>query len=246
MISRLAAVFKKNCIVYLITCAVALVLNILYRSSDASLLTWILAPTARWAGILGGFYFEPFPGKGYVNETFHFLIAPSCSGIRFLQVVLLMLVFSYTHNISAKRLRALWLPFCAGFSYAATILINGLRIALSIYLPLWLENIKLPGILTPETLHTLIGATVYFSSLLMLQPLAHAVIVRLFLGTDAEKQKAEFGIAPAFWYFTAVLGLPFAKRLITGNMEGFGQYALIIALTCGGILLLARCMKRRV
>lgn len=231
MISRLASTFRKNCIFYSIACIIILVLNALYRSQNASRLLWILAPTVRWVRILSGLRFELLPQRGYVNEDFHFLIAPACSGIRFLQVILLMLVFSYTHSIRGKR-KLFWLPFCGAFSYLATVLVNGLRIVLSIYLPLWIERKGLfSGLLTPERLHTAIGTVIYFSSLLLMQSLAHALIDGLFLGT------ADFSLEKSvFWYFSAVLGLPFIKRLITRDMTGFGQYALIVVPVCGTIL----------
>lgn len=230
----------RNVPLYLAACAVALALNALYRSTDASRLTWILAPTARWAGILGGLRFECLPGRGYVNETFRFLIAPSCSGIRFLQLFFLMLVFSYTRDIRTRRHRMLWIPFCLGFSYIATVFVNGLRIALSIHLPLWLEKRNaFPDLLTPGTLHTLIGTTVYFSALLTLQRLAHRFATERALASTAQFS-VPAAIKPIFWYFLAVLAIPFGKRLVTGNISGFASYALIVTAACGGILITVR------
>lgn len=254
----IAKEIKKNWMIYLFTCAAVLVLNLLYRGGDSSLLTWILAPTSRWAGILSGLNFEPLPGKGYVNESIRFLITPSCSGVRFLQIVLLMLVFSHTHRIRRRKL--LWLPFCCVFSYLATVLVNGGRIALAIYLPDWMERagIHIPG-LTSGRLHMLIGTAVYFSFLLLLQPAITALTDRLFadFSTDGETAASRSNrsflntlLLPVFWYFLAVLAVPFAKRFITGDMEGFARYAMPIVLTClaiegclGAVILLGR--KRR-
>ena len=245
---------KKNWVIYFFTCTAVLVLNALYRSGDSSLLTWILAPTSRWAGILSGLSFEPLPGKGYVNEAIRFLITPSCSGVRFLQIVILMLVFSHTHHIRGGAGRLLWLPFCFGFSYLSTVLVNGGRIALAIYLPEWMERagIRVPG-LTPDRLHMLIGTVVYFSFLLLLQPAAAALTDRFFVDPQAfrsDRRILSTLIMPVFWYFLAVLAVPFAKRLITGDMEGFARYAIPIVLTClviegclGALLFL--CRKRR-
>ncbi len=256
---------KKNYIFYFVTCVAVLVLNFLYRSGDSSLLTWILAPTAWWVGVLGGVSFEPLPGRGYVNETFRFLIAPSCSGIRFLQIVLLMLVFSHTHRVREGGKKLLWLPFCFSFSYLSTVMVNGIRIILSIYLPVLLEKaeVSIAG-LTPERLHILIGTFVYFSFLLLLQPAATMLTDRFFAGTyvgdsAADEQRAVslcrsrhsvlFAPAvPVFWYFLAVLAIPFVKRLITGDLKGFGQYAMPIILTCLGIgicLAAVRCLWHR-
>ncbi len=224
---------RENGIFYLITCIAVLFLNVLYRSGDSSLLAWILAPTARWAGALGGLSFEPLPGMGYVNETFRFLIAPSCSGVRFLQIVLLMLVFSHTHRILQGKRKLFWMPFCFGFSYFSTVLINGIRIVLSVYLPGMLEKAALAvPALTPERLHILIGTFVYFSFLLLLQPVAALLTDRLFTKAPAVLKSGGNPAVPVFWYFLAVLAIPFAKRLITGNLEGFGRYAAPVVLTC--------------
>lgn len=227
---------KKNWMIYFFTCTAVLVLNALYRSGDSSLLTWILAPTSQWAGVLSGLSFEPLPGKGYVNETIRFLITPSCSGVRFLQIVSLMIVFSHTHRIRRGGRKLLWLPFCFGFSYFSTVLVNGGRIALAIYVPVWMERagINIPG-LTPDRLHMLIGTVVYFSFLLLLQPAAAVLTDRLFVDSDVFRSSRRILntlIMPVFWYFLAVLAVPFAKRLITGDMEGFGRYAIPIVLTC--------------
>lgn len=248
---------KKNWMIYLFTCTAVLVLNALYRGGDSSLLTWILAPTSRWAGVLSGLNFEPLPGKGYVNDSIRFLITPSCSGVRFLQIVLLMLVFSHTHRIRGGRRRLFWLPFCCVFSYLSTVLVNGGRIALAIYLPDWMERagIHIPG-LTPGRLHMLIGTVVYFSFLLLLQPAVTALTDGLFADFPADGETATARsnrlflntlLLPVFWYFLAVLAVPFAKRLITGDMKGFARYAMPIVLTClviegclGAVVLLCR------
>lgn len=239
MIKQLVEIVKKNCLCYIVLCAALPALNFLYRSGDSSLLTWILAPTARWAGILGGLSFEPYPGRGYVNETFRFLIAPSCSGIRFLQIVLLVLVFSYTHQIQKGRRKLLWLPFCFGFSYLYTILVNGLRIVLAIYLPQVLDKADLFILIpTPEGLHLAIGVVVYFTFLLMLPSLAGKLAIGLFGLAGQERRRTLLTLAaPVFWYVLAVLGVPFLKRLATGDVEGFGQYALQVIRMCLCILL---------
>jgi len=239
---------RENGSFYLITCIAVLSLNVLYRSGDSSLLAWILAPTARWAGVLGGLSFEPLPGMGYVNETFRFLIAPSCSGVRFLQIVLLMLVFSHTHRILKGKRKLFWMPFCFGFSYFSTVLINGIRIVLSVYLPGMLEEAFAAPALTPERLHILIGTSVYFSFLLLLQPVAALLTDRLFRKAPVVNKSGGNPAVPVFWYFLAVLAIPFAKRLITGNLEGFGRYAVPIVLTClviEGCLVAVSFLRRR-
>ena len=80
-------------------CAAAVVIifamSYFCRTSDSDALKWILAPTAWWAGILGGVYFEYLPHQGYINYFHQFLIAPSCAGSRFMLLTFLMLAFSF-------------------------------------------------------------------------------------------------------------------------------------------------------
>ena len=40
---------------------IILIMSYFCRTSDSDALKWILAPTAWWAGILGGIYFEYLP-----------------------------------------------------------------------------------------------------------------------------------------------------------------------------------------
>lgn len=81
----------------LCTAAVVIIFAMSYfcRTSDSDALKWILAPTAWWAGILGGVYFEYLPHQGYTNYFHQFLIAPSCAGSRFMLLTFLMLAFSF-------------------------------------------------------------------------------------------------------------------------------------------------------
>ena len=82
-ISEMKQILKNNWIFYLIGAAFCIGLKLYYRSVDSCGLMWILTPTARWAGILGGYAFENLPHTGYVNHDLQFIIAKSCSGVQF-------------------------------------------------------------------------------------------------------------------------------------------------------------------
>ena len=163
-ISEMKQILKNNWIFYLIGAAFCIGLKLYYRSADSCGLMWILTPTARWAGILGGYAFENLPHTGYVNHDLQFIIAKSCSGVQFMVITLAALIFSYTHLITRRsgvKKGFLWLALSFLLSYAATILVNGLRIVLSIDLPPVFEKLGiLRDLLTPEQLHTAIGCAV--------------------------------------------------------------------------------------
>lgn len=255
---------RNNWLLYLTAGLVTMVMRCFIRTSDTDVLKWILAPTARWAGILGGISFEYMPHQGYVNHGYQFLIAASCSGIRFMLLTFLMLLFICASNgegdLRKANLRLTWhivdcregqiarslgrfkfdVPLLAAESltlaYLSTIFVNGIRIVLSIRLPVMLDNWNLmPGRLTPDRLHTLIGTTVYFTSLCV-----------IYLSAASKKGNVSL-IVPAFWYLLIVLVLPFAKRTWRREWTGFGEYAILIIGVClivCTILLVVRKRKR--
>ncbi|MDE6915287.1 MAG: exosortase K [Lachnospiraceae bacterium] len=227
---------KKNRTVYLAAVLAVLALKLFYRNADSETLTWILAPTTWWVQILSGIAFERTAQVGYVSHEYRFVIAASCSGVRFLLIAFVMLVFSFTHLISSGKKKVCWLAVSAVFSYIGTVFVNGIRITVSIYLPLILmDSGAVPGWLTGERLHTMIGTTVYFSLLFGIYFVAKWFCFRFFA---AEKTVRLW--QPAFWYFVMVLGIPSAGRLYRNDWAGFGQYAALVACV-GALVFLAVC-----
>lgn len=226
---------KKNILIYLPALFIVLVVKIYYQTADSDALAWILTPTSHWVSILSGISFENVPHVGYVNHSYRFIIAPSCSGVRFLLISFIMIVFSYTYRIASLRRKTLWLLCSIVLSYLATILINGIRITASIYLPIILTaNNLMDGWLTSERLHTIIGTSIYFSSLFVIYFLTGKFCSRFFAQSSpscSSKSRYPF-IAPVFWYFVMVLGLPFLVRLYRGSWDGFPQYALLVIGIC--------------
>lgn len=227
-----------------IAAAVVIILIMSYfcRTSDSDALKWILAPTAWWAGILGGIYFEYLPHQGYVNYFHRFLIAPSCAGSRFMLLTFLMLAFSfrlsdyYKENINMRK-EYLWFGFSIVFSYISTVFVNGIRIVASVYLPDILEREHLmDGWLTPDRLHTLIGTVTYFSFL--------CVIYLAACWLRGRSEKCGGLLVPVFWYLLIVLALPFIKRMYHNEWEGFGQYAVLIVSVCGSVYVLLMVVGR--
>lgn len=267
-IMEIKLILKNNRIFYLTGLTAVLILKLFYRSADSCGFMWILAPTARWVGLLGGYSFENIPHVGYVNHDMQFIIAKSCSGVQFMIITLAALIFSYTHHVTRnadspvntmgameRKKGFLWLALCLFLSYLSTILVNGLRIILSIELPPILERRNIyEGTLTPERLHTLIGCAVYFSSLLIIYRFAGRLSLiisgsRSLSGTFSGRlstvpviadsqinRRADIRhfmakplrrlIPPTFWYLFMVLGIP----LLHHEKNGCGQLAEFAAL----------------
>lgn len=168
---------KENKIVYIAGFIVILFLKAFYSSASSHALKWILAPTARWVELLSGISFTYETGAGYVNHSYKFIIAPSCSGVQFMIIVIATLIFSFVHRMTADadkpNKKILWTIGSIIFAYLFTILINGLRILLSIYLPNYIYGMGISAKwLTSDRLHTLTGTVVYFTALLALYRLA--------------------------------------------------------------------------
>lgn len=232
MKTRMKVRIQSDWLLYLTTVLVTLVMRYFSRTSDTDILLWILAPTARWAGILGRISFEYLPHQGYVNHFHQFLIAASCSGIRFMLLTFLMLVFMPA-STSAKSIRNKYgnLAVSIILAYGFTVLVNGIRIVLAIRLPLLLEGSGLmPGWLTPDRLHTLIGTVVYFTALCGLYLCAASTTGRGRL------------FVPVCWYLLIVLILPFVNRVWNHNWKGFGQYAAVVLGGCMFIYMIFRCL----
>lgn len=211
-----------------------------YSRAGSDELLWILAPTTGWVSILSGIPFEYEAGFGYVNHSLRYLIAPSCSGVQFMIIMTTMLIFSFSHRI--KRLG--WIITSVFSSYLFTILVNGFRIILAIYLPEYLnelsstcENPYMVKLLeyqpSPKQLHTAIGIIVYFTALLIIYYIVDSVT------TNSSTSLAKC-LVPAFWYFLIVLGIPLINSANAASKEQYRRYALLVFTVCTGIILLYR------
>lgn len=200
-------VLCQNFIFYLAGLLVILGIKCYYRQADCDSLLWILAPTAWWVELLSKIPFTYISGAGYVNNSLRMVIAPSCSGIRFMTITFATLFFSFVHIIVSGQespvsksshvtdlgsmkfgmpdTKALakglgWVAVSSFLSWMFTVFANGLRIIIAIYLPLYLEAAGLmKGILTQDRLHTMIGVAVYFIALLTIYRLVEGFISKM-------------------------------------------------------------------
>ncbi len=256
---------KKNLTIYIPAIIIVLAIKMYYRTADSEQLFWILAPTTEWVQILSGISFEKIAQVGYVSHAYRFIIAPSCSGVRFLLITFVMMVFTFIPMIDSFRKKVYWLGFSAIFSYIGTIFVNGIRITISIYLPLALTDSKILSVwITAEQLHTVIGTTVYFSMLFVLYYLAGRFCKLFFIHMPMQRkkditwhigsvQKGTFSnqlgvetvpksvvgrlLIPVFWYFAMVLGIPAIGRLYRSDWTGFLQYTALVTGVCMLIIL---------
>lgn len=243
---EIRTILRNNFIYYLFGLFLIFMLKLLYSTADSERLVWLLAPTARWAGMLTGIPFIRETGMGYVNHGLRFVIAPSCCGLQFMVIVIAVLLFSFIHRVRKKVLFSLLVPV---FSFLYTVLINGLRITLAILLPLWLPGLTAyDSLLTPARLHTLIGIVVYFSTLLLVCRLAEALIPKKAGSASAQTdtvrslpsigQTAAWVLPSLFWYLFILLGLPFLNSAYRKGHTQFTEYTVLIVIGCLAVLFL--------
>lgn len=252
MTTRFKAMLQKNGIFYLSGCLLLCGIKILFGTASPDKLKWMLAPTARWVSILSKISFSYDPQMGYVNHAWHFVIAPSCGGIRFLIICTAMLLFSCLHRIHTRKGKLFWTVCSPAAAYACTVFFNGMRIAASIHLPHRLAGAGLlDGRLTPKRLHTLTGVIIYFTALLLLRLITELIFGKIAAGryanpagsTEYSPAKEELSsctksapcsifLSPAIWYLLFVVALPIPGRLVHGNWNGFGEYVLLVSGGC--------------
>lgn len=272
---------RENFIFYLAGLLIVLGLKCYYHQADCDSLLWILAPTARWVEFLSGIPFTYISGTGYVNHSLRMVIAASCSGVRFMIITFVMLVFSFVHMVAAgqektvcdensvmtrfeiwsgeagtfwayvketlhgivkKSLRFArgfgWIAASAFFSWLFTVFVNGLRIIIAVYLPIYLEDAGLMGgVLTQDRLHTMIGVVVYFTALLTIYRLAVWLVQKSDGPVRTPMSLLRKCALPVFWYLGFTLGLPLLNRAGRAGTGEFAEFALLVTAGCGLILL---------
>lgn len=245
---------RRQGVFYLVSLSLVLGIKYMFRSPGSEELLWILAPTAWWVRILCNIPFSYRPGIGYVSHPAQFIIGPTCSGLQFMVVSVAALTLSFLHRMGSRKKSSLWIGFCLLLAYLFTIFVNGMRILISIYLPLLFAKAGLfTGWLTRERFHTIIGCLVYFTALFLLCQLADPIAWRFAMGNDPSKPSGspepDSGLLPlslrqivfcwmrpAFWYILIVVGLPFLNKAYERFPETFGQHCLFVAAACLAVL----------
>lgn len=233
-------VYRRYGLCYLMGALCALWLKAYNSGAKSDELLWLLAPTVGWVKVLSGIVFEYLSGIGYVSHLHRFVIAPSCSGLQFFIIVFLMLVFSFSHRMKTTRKGMTWICYAAVLAYLYTVLVNGIRITLSIYVPEQLQrmHIAIEGSMQ-EQFHTMLGIVVYFVFLLLGYQLTDRCLEKMagLLLAEPKKTKVRHGyFSPIFWYLFIVLGVPFLNGAYARNPDGFLKYAYLVIGVCALIL----------
>lgn len=167
-----------------------------YSQASAEELRWILQPTTwltSWF-VHGEFAFRA--GEGYLNREQSVLISPACAGVNFMVVALLSLVLGYSARFDSWRQRGGWCAASLGLAYLATLLVNTLRISLSVAVAHLAARVT--G-LTFQSVHRLLGVLIYLAGLVCL-----CLAVRLWLSSRGRAPDKSGGLLLALGCYTAV------------------------------------------
>jgi|SRR4051812_1932282 exosortase K len=136
-----------------------------YSQASAEDLRWILAPTTWLTSLLVDGEFAFRDGQGYLSREQSVLISPACAGVNFLIVALLSLQLGFSSHCRGLRGGARWLAASAGLAYLTTLVVNALRIGLSIAVAHL--AVRITG-LTFQSIHRLLGVFIYLAGLMAL------------------------------------------------------------------------------
>lgn len=235
----------------IITCFTALVavliLKLGFSKATSGDLQWVLAPTAYLVELMSGAVFVHEPPAGFISRELGVNIAPVCSGINFMILSFCMIFFSFSHRLTRRGQKLLWLVLCMVVSYLATIAVNGMRIAAC--LPVIHNDIQY-GWITPDRLHRAMGIVIYFAALFPLWALTDrlsAEMTRKVRANAAPGKKAVF-LIPIFWYLLITIIVPLLNGGVRANTGRFLEHGLTIIVLCGAIsaaALAVRSLVRR-
>ena len=219
--------------------SVAFGLKYHYSHATSDDLAWVLKPTATLVMHLSHLTFVHEAHTGFISRAGRIIIAPSCAGINFMIVALLM-----TGGTGIFRLKTGWrIPIWIGLSsisvYGLTLVVNTIRILGAIHL--YAADIY-AGWLTPARAHRLEGIVVYFLALCLFH-LATQYLLTISLFRTSVLKKNETGIqqpfigwAPATWYFLVLLGIPLVNRTAAHNPAQFLEHSLTVVMGSGLVL----------
>ncbi len=250
----------QNGIFYGAGILVILGMKLYYRQADCDSLLWVLAPTAWWVEFLSRIPFRYVSGAGYVNHDLRLLIAPSCSGVRFMIILFATLVFSFVHvaasvpavsSRKAGNLQALqgvdgelrgkkilrremrgfaWIIISMLMSWVCTVFVNGLRIIAAIFLPIYLKDAGLMGGVLTQDRLHTVIGVVVYFASLI----AIYHLVDYLIGRRRAAWKCA---SPVFWYFVLTLGLPLLRGGRGEGMEGKMEFTAVVLIGCLFVLL---------
>ncbi len=217
-------------------------LKIHYRGAGPDDLGWILRPTARLVELLAGIRFERESHAGLIDHAHRIVIGTSCAGVNFLVIAFCTLFFTFVHRFGSPARKLGWLAGCGAIAFVLALGANAARIVAAI--GLYGADIY-GGWVTPERIHRIAGAVVYFTVLLAAHFIVEQAVNRATGRGPRERAGSGEGrpaaakpgaaVAPFFWYVLVALGIPLAHAAARGDRAQLLEHSLQVVPVCLGI-----------
>ncbi len=250
----------NNSVYYFLVLLAAWGLKYHYSRAGSEELAWVLAPTAGLVELISGVQFENEAHTGFVSQGYRIIIAPACAGINFLIIAFCMATFSGLHVFGSRRSKLFWLGTGFLSAYLLTIVVNAIRIMVSIYS--YRADIQ-GGWLTASRVHRLEGIVIYFFFLSLFYMIINKTIYRIcdraaaplpvsvrpdFIQTDYGSRVCA-GLIPLCWYALITLGLPLVNGALQQDAIRFAEHsAMVLAVSSavsGAVILVRIVLIRR-
>jgi exosortase K len=210
-----------------------------YSHATADELRWILAPTSWVTALVLRSDLTFYVGEGYLSREHSILISAACAGVNFMIVAFLSLTLGFGPHFGTWHRRAGWLGVASALAYGATIVVNTLRISLSVGVAhLAAQHLGL----TFHEAHRLLGILVYLAGLFSL-----CLTVQLWLssrkGPGARGSLCGAGRSPLLAALGCYVGVTLVVPLLRGAAHNpdYWSHAAPVSVVVGvvGTLLFA-------
>ncbi|MFC1828961.1 exosortase K [Thermodesulfobacteriota bacterium] len=236
----------KSSILYIAVFIAAMGLKYQYSRAGSDELGWILGPTTWVVEHFSGIPFEQEAGTGYVSRDYRIIIAPACAGVNFFIIAFCMSAFAGLSLLEHSKHKSLWVVSSAAVAYLLTVVVNALRIFVSIWT---LGADVYSKTMTPEMIHRIEGTFIYFFFLslfyLLLRKTLRCVtplegrVRKCLPGINVKNsQKGGSCLVPMFWYTLFCLGIPLVNRGYQKNGTLFVHHCLVVLSVCTVVILL--------
>lgn len=207
-----------------------------YSYGNSEALKWILAPTSYLVEMTGNMNFIHVENTGYVDVRNMITIAPSCSGVNFMIIVFLLSIYTGLKRFDRPMALFMWLIFSMAASFTYTLIINTLRINLSVYS---FKTGFLASWFSIENVHLTEGVIVYFLFLLIYYSILDRNLNSSLPGKkEGHIRQVRTDLLVMAVYFTVTLFIPFLNQGGFLPEREFIDYAGIILVTCPVVLLM--------
>jgi exosortase K len=202
-----------------------------YSLATADQLNWILAPTAGLLAWLTPAHPVYEYGVGYVDFARGIIVAPACAGINFMIMTFGLGAVCIITRIRRMACLFIWLAIVLCSAYGYTLVVNVLRILISMILydaPIY------TGWLTIARVHRLAGIGVYLSALWLFY-IGFRIMIdcygRFIYCKHTKKEHALPGWLPFCWYLAGAVGVPLANGLFQQRAPSLGEHCLTVLMT---------------